>query len=108
MLGSFRSTYRMAAIKRKQNPGVNTHGIEGAQAVYRNLSVPILYEHVARRYEGVFSAGGALVVNTGRYTGRSANDKLIVEEISSRDMVWWGMWNRSFSQGVVNSITERL
>src|SRR5437762_11048989 len=108
MLGSFRSTYRMAAIKRKQNPGVNTHGIEGAQAVYRNLSVPILYEHVARRYEGVFSAGGALVVNTGRHTGRSANDKFIVEEPSSRDKVWWGKVNRPFPQAAFNSIHERM
>src|SRR5437867_5166897 len=108
MLGSFRSTYRMAAIKRKQNPGVNTHGIEGAQAVYRNLSVPILYEHVARRYEGVLSAGGALVVNTGRHTGRSANDKFIVEEPSSRDKVWWGKVNRPFPQAAFNSIHERM
>ncbi len=98
----------MAAIKRKQNPGVNTHGIEGAQAVYRNLSVPILYEHVARRYEGVFSAGGALVVNTGRHTGRSANDKFIVEEPSSRDKVWWGKVNRPFPQAAFNSIHERM
>src|SRR6266571_5378401 len=108
MLGSFRSTYRMAAIKRKQNPGVNTHGIEGARAVYRNLSVPILYEHVALRYEGVFSAGGALVVNTGRHTGRSANDKFIVDEPSSRDKVWWGKVNRPFPQAAFNSIHERM
>ncbi len=98
----------MAAIKRKQNPGVNTHGIEGAQAVYRNLSVPMLYEHVPRRYEGVFSAGGALVVNTGRHTGRSANDKFIVDEPSSRDKVWWGKVNRPFPQAAFNSIHERM
>src|SRR5207247_1492601 len=78
------------------------------QAVYRNLSVPILYEHVARRYEGVFSAGGALVVNTGRHTGRSANDKFIVDEPSSRDKVWWGKVNRPFPQAAFNSIHERM
>ena len=98
----------MAAIKRKQSPGVNTHGIEGARAVYRNLSVPILYEHVALRYEGVFSAGGALVVNTGRHTGRSANDKFIVEEPSSRDKVWWGKVNQRMDEARYQRLFDKM
>ena len=50
-------------------------GIANPVAVHRNLSVPALVERALARNEGTLSTTGALVVKTGKYTGRSANDK---------------------------------
>ncbi len=98
----------MATTEQKLDYGLNSQGIAGFRVAYRNLSVAELYEHVARRSEGLFSDHGALVVNTGRHTGRSANDKFIVEETSSRDKVWWGKVNRPFDQSSFNSLYDRM
>ena len=65
-------------------------GLADAAAVYHNLSTPALFEEIVRRREGRASQGGALVVRTGEYTGRSPGDKFIVEEPSSREHIWWG------------------
>ena len=60
--------------------GLEKLGIINAAAVYRNLTPAQLTEHALRRGEGTLSLTGALVVKTGKYTGRSANDKFIVDE----------------------------
>ena len=38
-----------------------------------------------------------LVVNTGKHTARAASDKFIVQEQSTKDKIWWGVYNRPFS-----------
>ena len=58
--------------------GLEKLGIINAKAVYRNLTPAQLTEHALCRGEGTLSNTGALVVKTGKYTGRSANDKFIV------------------------------
>ena len=52
--------------------------------------------------------GGVLVVNTGRYTGRSPKDKFIVREPSSQDDIWWGPINSSMEQETFNSLLGRV
>ena len=59
--------------------GLEALGIINASNVYRNLTPAQLTEHALRRGEGKLSNTGALVVKTGKYTGRAANDKFIVD-----------------------------
>ena len=54
-------------------------GIGGSGKVYHNLTYPQLVEIALKNGEGVLSDTGALVVNTGKYTGRSPDDKYIVD-----------------------------
>ena len=65
--------------------GLEKLGIINAGAVYRNLTPAQLVEHALRRGEGTLSNTGALVVKTGKYTGRSANDKFIVDTPAVHD-----------------------
>jgi phosphoenolpyruvate carboxykinase (ATP) len=76
-------------------PGVRLH---------ENLDTPHLVELALRRSEGRLSEHGALVVETGKHTGRSAQDKFIVRDVLTKDDVWWGPSNKPMD----GSAFERL
>lgn len=78
--------------------GLEELGIKNPNHVYRNLSVPKLIEHALARGEGVLADNGAFCVNTGKYTGRSPNDKFIVDEPSSREEIHWNDSNVAISE----------
>ncbi len=88
--------------------GLELHGIHNFDTAHWNLGEAALYEEAIRRHEGLLSAGGPLVVRTGHHTGRSPNDKFIVEEASSRDDIWWGRVNRPITEGQFASLRERM
>ncbi len=79
-----------------------------SRVVHANLSVPALYEAAVRQKEGLTSAGGALVVQTGKHTGRSPKDKFIVEEPGSSASVWWGEINQPISEARYEALRERV
>ena len=54
-----------------------------------NTCVPELMELAISRGEGKLSATGALVVETGSHTGRSALDKFVVADAHSKEQIWW-------------------
>ena len=92
----------------KSSVGLDKHGIKGPKSVSWNLAAPALYEESIRRAEGLLAPGGALVVETGEYTGRSPNDKFIVEEATSRDNIWWGSVNRAISEDRYAAIRQKF
>jgi phosphoenolpyruvate carboxykinase (ATP) len=94
--------------RRHSDVGLEAIGIDAPANVYWNLNTPELYEVVARRSEGVFSAHGALLVDTGEHTGRAAKDKAIVREPGSEDKVFWGEVNKEFSQEQFNALRDRM
>jgi phosphoenolpyruvate carboxykinase (ATP) len=77
--------------------GLDQHGIQSPGEVYWNLTPAELYEHAIARGEASLSESGALVCLTGQHTGRSPNDKFIVDEPSCSDSIWWGPVNRQMS-----------
>ncbi len=68
-------------------------GVVTSQKVFRNLPAPALIERSLSAGEGMLAANGALVVRTGERTGRSPNDKFIVDEPSISGQIAWGKVN---------------
>ena len=88
--------------------GLEKLGIINAKAVYRNLTPAQLTEHALCRGEGTLSNTGALVVKTGKYTGRSANDKFIVDTPAVHDDIAWGKVNRPIEKAKFDAIRSKV
>ena len=61
--------------------------------IERNLPIATLIEIAIQRNEGLLSNSGALSVKTGKFTGRSPDDKFIVDDEISHKLVDWGKVN---------------
>ena len=68
---------------------LESQGISGLGAVHYNLLEPALIEAAIRKNEGTLGQGGALLVTTGKYTGRSPKDKHVVRTAATEDTIWW-------------------
>jgi phosphoenolpyruvate carboxykinase (ATP) len=66
----------------------------GGTAEIWNPSAPETIELALARREGQLSAGGNFVAVTAPFTGRSPEDKWLVNEPGSAGQVWWGKVNR--------------
>ncbi len=88
--------------------GLEVLGLKNLNNIYWNLSTPALYEQVVRRREGLLAHLGPLVVRTGAITGRSPNDKFIIEEPGSKDKIWWGKVNKGMSPERFDHIWHRV
>ena len=108
-MASIRTASTTEHLGRKNTSyALDNYGIKEPARVYWNLNTPELYEEIARRREGVFSNYGAILVDTGEFTGRAAKDKAIVRESDSENKVFWGDVNKDFPQEKFNALKERM
>jgi phosphoenolpyruvate carboxykinase (ATP) len=68
---------------------LSDQGIETPAEILWNLLTPALVEQAVARGEGLLAKDGPLVVETGRHTGRSAQDKYTVRDAETEDTIWW-------------------
>jgi len=87
---------------------LKNQGLTDLSRVYWNLPEEALYEEIIFRNEGRISKNGAIVVHTGKHTARAAADKFIVQEQSTNDKIWWGIYNRPFSSEKFNQLFGRI
>ncbi|WP_345244106.1 phosphoenolpyruvate carboxykinase (ATP) [Pontibacillus salipaludis] len=76
--------------------------------VLTNLCVGELVEKVLQRNEGTLTATGAIRAETGRYTGRSPQDKFIVKDEVSKDTVDWGSVNQPISEEIFENLYHKV
>ena len=76
--------------------------------VYRNLSVTNLVEIAVQKNEGIVTSTGSLSVKTGKYTGRSPDDRYIVYDDETHENVDWGKINHQFPSGKFDKIFEKM
>ena len=58
--------------------------------------------------EGVIASNGALSTVTGERTGRSPNDRYIVKEPGTDDLIDWGEVNKPFEEDKFDSLWEKI
>lgn len=83
-------------------------GVEYRGAVHHNSIAARLVELALRREEGVLSDRGALVVHTGKYTGRSPHDKFTVKDAETENSVWWGSSNQSMTPEQADHLFDKI
>ncbi|MGI6205472.1 MAG: phosphoenolpyruvate carboxykinase (ATP) [Anaerovoracaceae bacterium] len=83
-------------------------GLDKPAEIYANLNPPQLVEAALRRGEGKLNTTGAVVVTTGKYTGRSPDDKFIVDTPGVHDKISWGKVNRPVSREVFDALKKRM
>jgi phosphoenolpyruvate carboxykinase (ATP) len=71
-------------------------GLKNIKSVYWNLSPEELIEHAIKKGMGQLSDTGALLINTGEFTGRSPEDRFIVKDSETVNKVNWGKVNIPF------------
>src|SRR5690242_8032465 len=74
--------------------GLGAQGIFTSSRIHWNVRSAPLVEAAVARGEGRLAADGPLVVETGRHTGRSAQDKFTVRDAETERTVWWGKTNQ--------------
>ena len=83
-------------------------GIIAPKAVYHNLTPAQLVERALERGEGTLTNTGALVVTTGKYTGRSPDDRFVVDTPSIHDDIDWGKVNVPISEERFDAIYAKM
>lgn len=75
---------------------VGIYGIKDA-TVNWNLTPEELQKITVEKGLGQETANGTLAVNTGKFTGRSPQDRFLVKDEYTEDRVWWGRINKPIS-----------
>jgi phosphoenolpyruvate carboxykinase (ATP) len=63
--------------------------LNSSATIKHNTGEAELIELAIRKGEAQFAASGALAVETGAHTGRSAQDKFTVRDATTEKVVWW-------------------
>ena len=71
-------------------------GLKNYKTAYWNLTPEELTEHSIRKGMGQLADSGALVIQTGEFTGRSPDDRFIVKDSMTASKVHWGKVNIPF------------
>ncbi len=65
--------------------------------VHWNLSPEELQAITVEKGMGKETANGTLAINTGKFTGRSPQDRFLVKDDYTTNRVWWGKTNKGIS-----------
>jgi phosphoenolpyruvate carboxykinase (ATP) len=92
----------------RSHHGLENHGLTNLNEVFWNLPTPRLYEKILTRGEGRLSHLGPITVRTGHHTGRSADDKFIVQYGKPQKDIWWGRMNPPISREYFDQLHKRM
>ena len=72
------------------------------------LNTEDLIDAAIKNGEGVLAANGALSLETGERTGRSPNDRFIVQEDSTSSLIDWGEINKPFNADDFSTLWDKV
>jgi len=76
--------------------------------VHRNLPVKLLVDIVIEKNEGILTSNRSISVRTGKYTGRSPDDRFIVDDSETHTNVDWGKVNHPFPEDKFDKLYEKM
>ena len=82
----------------------NQLDLENVGTIYRNLDVDTLIEHAVNNEGAKISSTGALMIDTGIFTGRSPKDKYFVDADPSNKYIAWGDVNAKIDANVYDKL----
>ncbi|MDW3645721.1 MAG: phosphoenolpyruvate carboxykinase (ATP) [Bacteroidia bacterium] len=88
--------------------GLDELGLSNAKGVFWNLTAAELVSEALKNGEGVLADTGAFMWDTGKFTGRSPQDRYIVKDEITRDKVWWGDINISFDEEKFDQLYQKV
>ena len=88
--------------------GLKEIGLNQNLNYLRNLPIEKLIEEGLLNKETRMAMRGAVMVDTGIYTGRSPNDKFFVEEDFSKNNLWWGPVNKPVKKEVFDELLAKV
>ncbi|MEO6151730.1 MAG: phosphoenolpyruvate carboxykinase [Croceibacterium sp.] len=76
---------------------LSAQGIDTRAQIHANLGTSALVEQALTRGEGHLTKDGALLVDTGKFTGRSVKDKFVVRDAETEETINWGPINQAMT-----------
>lgn len=92
---------------KSQKKDLSDLGISVKEAHW-NLPQAELIEEAILNKEAKLTGSGALMCDTGKFTGRSPKDRFIVKDDKTKDSVWWGDINQPFSLGDFDQLYDKM
>jgi phosphoenolpyruvate carboxykinase (ATP) len=90
------------------NADLGQLGFKGVQNAYWNLSPKELTQMTLAINEGIITDTGALAINTGKFTGRSPEDRFIVRDAITENTVDWGKVNKAFDADKFDALYNKV
>jgi len=84
------------------------YGIHTIGSIHRNIPPGSLVEKALLKGEGRLSRAGALCINTGERTGRSPDDKYVVDTPAIHDKIAWGKVNQPISPEKFDKVYQQI
>lgn len=83
-------------------------GFTSSENTFYQLPPAELTAQCVERKEGELNDTGALVIKTGKFTGRSPKDKFIVKDSITEDAVDWNTFNQPIEQKYFDGLLEKM
>lgn len=92
----------------KSHIGLDYLGLKNNTNIYWNLNPSQLYELALENGEAMLTDKMAIRILTGKYTGRSPQDKFIVNEPSTSESIDWGDVNQPISDEIFDDLHQKM
>jgi phosphoenolpyruvate carboxykinase (ATP) len=79
-------------------------GLKSVGTIFHNLGYDELFEHESKNAEGHVAQNGTMMVDTGKFTGRSPKDKYFVHQLPSFKNIAWGKINQPVAPEIFDEL----
>ena len=87
---------------------LSEHGLEPSGNIHWNMGSEELHQMAVELNEAKLTSDSVLLAVTGERTGRSPNDRFIVDEAGMAEEVWWGEVNRPTAPAVFDRLLVKV